>query len=71
MICSLNILQISKSIDYNLNMAPLSLKMLCLYLLGQKCLHLTFKTYLSSKTYSRKYEKLPNIVIYACKIITE
>ena len=42
--------------------------MLCLYLLGQNCLHLTFKPYLSSETYSRKYEKLPNIVVHACKI---
>jgi len=39
--------------------------------LGQYCLHLTFLLYLSSKTYSRKYEKLPNIVIHACKNITE
>ena len=46
-------------------------KMLCLYLLGQNCLHLTFKPYLSSETYSRKYEKLPNIVIHACKNNTE
>jgi len=36
----------------------LSLKMLCLYLLGQN---------LSSVTNSRKYEKLPNIVVHACK----
>ena len=43
--------------------------MLCLYLLGQHCLHLTFYAYLSSKTYSRKYEKLPNIIIHACKIL--
>ena len=35
--------------------------MLCLYLLGQNCLHLTFKPYLSSETHPRKYEKLPNI----------
>jgi len=27
--------------------------------------------YLGSKTYFRKYEKLPNIVINACKNITE
>jgi len=47
------------------------LKMLHLYLLGQNCLHLTFQSYLSSETYSRKYEKLPNIVIHACKNITE
>ena len=40
----------------------LLLKMLGLYLLGQNCLHLTFEQYLSSETYSRKYEKLPNIV---------
>jgi len=45
--------------------------MLQLYLLGQNCLHLTFKSYLSSETYSRKYKKLPNIVIHACKNITE
>ena len=47
------------------------LKMLGLYLLGQNCLHITFEQYLSSETYSRKYEKLPNIVILACKNITE
>ena len=47
------------------------LKMLCLYLLGQNCLHLTFLPYLSSETYSRKYEKLPKIVIHACKNMTE
>jgi len=47
------------------------LKMLVLYLLGQKCLHLTFEQYLSSETYSSKYEKLPNIVILACKNIKE
>ena len=46
-----------------------NLKMLCLYLLGQNCLHLTFKPYLNSKTYSRKYEILPNIVVHACKIL--
>jgi len=47
--------------------------MLGLYLLGQNCLHLTFEQYLSSETYmySRKYEKLPNIVILVCKNITE
>ena len=44
--------------------------MLGLYLVGQNCLHLTFKQYLSSETYSSKYEKLPNIVILACKNIT-
>ena len=44
-------------------------KMLFLYLLGQTCLHLTFKPYLSSETYSRKYKKLPNIVIHAWKRI--
>ena len=49
----------------------LSLKMLGLYLLGQNCLHLTFEQYLSSETYSRKYETLPNIVLLACKNITE
>jgi len=45
-----------------------NLKMLCLYLLGQNCLHYTFKPYL---TYFGKYEKLPNIVIHACKNKTE
>ena len=48
-----------------------SLKMLGLYLVGQNCLHLTFEQYLSSETYFSKYEKLPNIVILACKNITE
>ena len=43
--------------------------MLGLYLLVQNCLHLTFKPYLSSETYSRKYEKLPNIVVHARKIL--
>jgi len=47
------------------------LKMLGLYLLGQNCLHLTFEQYLGTETYSRKYEKLPNIVILTCKNITE
>jgi len=41
--------------------------MLGLYLIGQNCLHLTFEQYLSSETYSRKYEKLPNIVILHVK----
>ena len=45
--------------------------MLGLYLVGQNCLHLTFEQYLSSETYSSKYEKLPNIVILACTNITE
>jgi len=46
--------------------------MLGLYLLGQNCLHRTYEEYLSSETYSRKYEKLPNTVtvILACKNIT-
>jgi len=43
--------------------------MLDLYLLGQNCLHLTFKPYLSSETYFRKYEKLPTKVGHACKIL--
>jgi len=47
------------------------LKMLGRYLLGQNCLHLTIEQYLSSETYARKYKKLPNIVILACKNITE
>ena len=41
--------------------------MLGLYLLGQICLHLTFEQYLRIESYSRKYEKLPNIVILACQ----
>ena len=45
------------------------LKMLCLYHLGQNCLHLTLEPYLSNEAYSRKYEKLPNIVVHACKIL--
>jgi len=45
--------------------------MLGLYLLGQNCLHLTYEHYLSSETYSHKYEKLPNTVILARKNITE
>ena len=41
--------------------------MLCLYLLGQNCLHLTSKPYLGSETYSCKYVKLPNIhCTYLC-----
>jgi len=48
-----------------------ALKMLCLYLIGQTCLHLTFYPHLSSETYSCKYEKLPNTVINACNNITE
>jgi len=48
---------------------PTFLKMLRLYLLGQNFLHLTFKPYLSSETYSRQYEKLPSIVVHACKIL--
>ena len=43
--------------------------MLCLYLLGPNCLHLTFKPYLSSQAYSRQYEKLPSIVVNACEIL--
>jgi len=43
--------------------------MICLYLLGQNCLHLTFQPYWSSETYSRNFEKMPNIVIHACKIL--
>jgi len=55
----------SRIMDYML------LKMLCLYLLGQICLHLTSLPYLGSETYSREYVKLPNIVIHAGKSITE
>jgi len=45
--------------------------MLFLYLLGQRCLHLTSSPYFGSKTFYRKYVKLPNIVIHAYKNITE
>ena len=45
--------------------------MLCLYILGHNCLNITFWPYLSSETYSRKYEKLPNIVRHACKNMRE
>ena len=38
------------------------LKLLCLYILGQNCLHLTFKPYSSSESYSCNYE---NIVQYS------
>jgi len=43
----------------------MSLKMMPVYF-DQTCLHLTFSLYLSSELYSRNYEKLQNIVIYAC-----
>ena len=49
-----------------LSIAMFYLKMLGLYLLGHNCLHLTFEQYLSSETYSSKFEKLPNIVILVC-----
>ena len=49
----------------------ITLKMICLYLLGQHCLHITFQPHLGSGTYSSGYEKLPNIVIHASKNITE
>jgi len=45
-------------------------KMLCLYP-WTRIVHLTFKLYLSSEPYSRKNEKLPNIVTHACYSITE
>jgi len=54
--------------DDDIKFGVKTLKMLDLYLLGQNCLHLTFKPYLSSETYSRKYKKLPNIVVHACKL---
>jgi len=38
---------------------------------GQNCLHLIFKPYLSSENYSRKYDKMPNVVIHTCSNITE
>jgi len=37
----------------------------------QNCLHRTFERHLSSESEYRKYEILPNIVIYACLNITE
>jgi len=42
-----------------------------MYLLSQNPLHLTFEPHLSSETNSRKYEKLSNIAINACKNIKE
>ena len=33
---------------------------------GQNCLQLIFQPFLSSETYSRKYEKLPNVVTFTC-----
>ena len=57
--------------SYIKDVAWCKLKMLGLYLVGQNCLHLTFEQYLNSETYSSKYEKLQNIVILACKNITE
>jgi len=45
--------------------------MACLYHLGQNCLHLTIYPYLRSETYSRKNEKLLNIVFHACTNTTE
>ena len=47
------------------------IKIQCLYIYGQTCLHLTFYPYSSSETYSCKYENMSNIVIHACKIILE
>ena len=43
--------------------------MLCLYLLGQNCLHLTFLLYFRSETYCLKYEKLPIIIIYCVETV--
>ena len=54
---------IGAKINFRTKIHIYNLKMLCLYLLGQNCLHLTFYPYLSSKTYSCKYEKLPNTSI--------
>jgi len=45
--------------------------MLYLYLFDQNCLHRTSTPYLCIETYSRKYEKLPNIVTHTCNNITE
>jgi len=45
------------------------IKMLYLYLLGQNCLHLTFSPHLNSETYSRKYEKMPNVLFMHVKIL--
>jgi len=60
---------ICKAVLFYFRFTLVVLKMLCLYHLGQNCLHFTFYPYLSSETYSRQYEKLPNIVIHACKIL--
>jgi len=43
---------------------PPAIKDAMLVLFEQNCLHLL--PYLSSESYSRKYEKLPNKDIYAC-----
>jgi len=43
--------------------------MLCLYLLGQNCLHLTFLLYFRSETYCLKYEKLPIIIIHCVETV--
>jgi len=59
------------SSNYINNVKTSNLKMLFLYLLGQICLHHKYEPYLGSETYSRKYVKVPNIVIHACKSITE
>ena len=57
---------VSNAVDYakkkdvlptNLSTSSLELKMLCLYLLGQTCLHLTFQPYLNSETYPCEYKK--------------
>jgi len=34
-------------------------------LFDQNCLEISFLRYFSSESYSRKYEKLPNIIIHA------
>jgi len=60
----------SRLVSQNIHNAY-SLKVLCLYRLGQNCLHFTFKPYLGSETYSRRYEKLSRIVLHTCKNITE
>jgi len=40
--------------------------MLCLYIIGKQCFHLTFKPYLSSVTYSRIYIWETAKYIYTC-----
>jgi len=46
-----------------------SIKDACPVYFDQNCLHPLFKPYLSSEFYSRKYERLPNIIIHHVNIL--